>query len=93
MSNAPMLDVEWNVLSGMKHDKTIAQTFNIIHPTSNVTSMLDLGSMWIYSKVIEITWKHQETFQNIVLRMGTFLLAVLGFAIWLRRLTRHYYRI
>ena len=37
----------------------------------------------IYAKTIEISWKHQELFQDLVLRLGVFhtigvLLAVIG---------------
>jgi hypothetical protein len=56
---------------------------NAIKDNLNLHSIIVVLDQAIYSKAVEITWKHQETFQNIVLRMGTFhtigvLLAVIG---------------
>ena len=49
----------------------------------NLKSIVIVFDQAIYAKAIEITWKHQKTFEDIVLRLGTFhticvLLAVIG---------------
>ena len=56
---------------------------NSIKDNLNLPSIIVVLDQAIYSKAIEITWKYQETFQNVVLRMGTFhtigvLLNILG---------------
>lgn len=49
----------------------------------NLKSMIIVMDQAIYAKAIEITWKHQDLFADIVLRLGTFhtscvLMAVIG---------------
>ena len=61
----------------------ILNNANSIKNACNMKSMVLVMDQVIYAKAIEISWKHREFFQDLVLRLGTFhtigvLLAVIG---------------
>ena len=61
----------------------ILNNANSIKNALNLKSMVVVKDQAIYAKAIEISWKHQVLFQDLVLRLGTFhtigvLLAVTG---------------
>ena len=61
----------------------ILNNANSIKNARNMKSMVLVMDQVIYAKAIEISWKHREFFQDLVLRLGTFhtigvLLAVIS---------------
>ena len=56
---------------------------NSIKEALNLKSIIVVLAQAIYSKAVEICWKHENMFHDIVLRMGAFhmievLLAIIG---------------